>query len=162
MSTVPLNTAGVAGLAVELGRRYVDALPDVLVATAEHHGLPLVELRTVAPFVSITQAVHTVILQERTKEAPDRQSHRTVLTALALSSESLLDTAARSAALGVPLDGRELTGVVTRFRSGDPDRLPALLSDAATLIASVLRQRHVPALVGQLDDHHACPQGVGR
>src|SRR5690242_17911115 len=41
-----LGAAGVVGLAVELGRRYRDALPAELVATAESEGLALVELRT--------------------------------------------------------------------------------------------------------------------
>src|SRR6476646_4498128 len=58
-----LAAAGAAGLAVELGRRYKDALPAELVDAAERYALPLIELRTETPFVAITQAVHTLILE---------------------------------------------------------------------------------------------------
>jgi PucR family transcriptional regulator, purine catabolism regulatory protein len=63
-----LSLAGVTALAVELGRRYRDALPAELVAAAERNGLPLIELRRVTPFVAVTQAVHTLILDARMQE----------------------------------------------------------------------------------------------
>ena len=63
-----LAAVGVAALAVEIGRRYQDALPPELVDAAEGAGLPLVELRRVTPFVAVTQAVHTLILDARMQE----------------------------------------------------------------------------------------------
>ena len=63
-----LTSAGVTALAVELGRRYRDALPGDLVVAAERSGLPLIELRRVTPFVAVTQAVHTLILDARMQE----------------------------------------------------------------------------------------------
>src|SRR4051812_49228873 len=63
-----LGAAGGGGLAVELGRRYHDALPPVLVEAAEAEGMALVELRVETPFVAITQAVHTLILEARMQE----------------------------------------------------------------------------------------------
>lgn len=146
-----LDAAGVSALAVELGRRYRAALPAELVAAASEHGLPLIELRTVAPFVAITQAVHTLILDARMREGEERHSHRTLLTALALSDELPPEFASRAAALGVPLERRQLTGVIVRSRAS-VDRLPALLREVATQAVSALQGLRVPALVGPLDD----------
>ncbi len=277
-----LSSAGVTGLAVELGRRYRDSLPAELVEAAECSGLPLVELRRETPFVAMTQAVHTLILDVRMQEliasdeahqafteltiagqgpqhvvdlvaamagrpviyenlthqvlaycCPDgaapavlaawesrvrsgkgtesdgwvavdvatpsgggwgrlvmrcgpqptarermlldrgatalvinrltdrdmdsleRQSHRTLLTALALSTEAPAETAARARGLGVPLDGRSLTGVVVR-PTGEhtgPGGLPGLLRDLASQAVVALQALRIPALVGPLDDH---------
>lgn len=148
-----LSAAGVAALAVELGRRYHDALPSELVAAAGEHGLPLVELRKVAPFVAVTQAVHTLILEARMQEGLERQSHRTLLTALAFGTEAPPETAARSAALGVPLERRSLTGVVIRPGADAPPAQAELLRDVATNVVVTLHGLGVPALVGPLDDH---------
>lgn len=278
-----LSAAGVSGLAIELARRYHERLPAELVAAAERSGLPLVELRRETPFVAMTQAVHTLILDVRMQEliasdeahqafteltlagqgpqqvvdlvasmanrpvihenlthqvlayscpagdAPEvlaawesrvrsgrdadgdgwvaldvtnpsggvgwgrlvmrcgpqptqrermllergatamvinrltdrdmdsleRQSHRTLLTALALSSEPPAETEARARALGVPLDGRSLTGVVAR-PTGEhtgPGGLPGLLRDLASQAVVALQALRIPALVGPLDDH---------
>ncbi|MFV2101272.1 PucR family transcriptional regulator [Micromonospora sp. LOL_024] len=57
-----LAGVGVSGLVVELGRRYLTGVPRVMVAAAERHGLPLVELRRATPFVRITEAVHALIV----------------------------------------------------------------------------------------------------
>jgi purine catabolism regulator len=277
-----LSTAGVSGLAVELGRRYQEALPAELVAAAERSSLPLVELHRETPFVAITQAVHTLILDVRMQEliasdeahqaftalnlagqgpqqvvelvasmagrsvihetaahqvlayscpdgdapavlaawesrvrsgaradgdgwqavdvtTPDggawgrlvmrcgaeptarermllergatalvinrltdrdidsleRQSHRTLLTALALSTEPPAETAARARALGVPLDGRRLTGVVVRpiGEHTGAGGLPGLLRDLASQAVVAMQALRIPALVGPLDDH---------
>src|SRR4051794_28533278 len=63
-----LAAVGVSGVAVELGRRYQRALPGELVQAAERAGLPLLELRRETPFVAVTQAVHTLILDARMQE----------------------------------------------------------------------------------------------
>ncbi|WP_341716675.1 PucR family transcriptional regulator [Micromonospora sp. FIMYZ51] len=64
------DLAGVAvsGLVVELGRRYLSGVPRVMVAAAQRHGLPLVELRRVTPFVRITEAVHALIVDAQLTE----------------------------------------------------------------------------------------------
>ncbi len=53
-------------------------------------------------------------LTDRDIDSLERQSHRTLLTALALSPDLPPETSGRAGALGVPLDRRRLTGVVVR------------------------------------------------
>ena len=62
-----LASAGVAGLAIELGRRYTSCLPQPLAAAASSHGIVLIEFRHEVAFVEITEAVHTRILEAREK-----------------------------------------------------------------------------------------------
>jgi purine catabolism regulator len=62
-----LASAGVAGLAIELGRRYASALPEALAAAAASHGIVLIEFRHEVAFVEITEAVHTRIFEARAK-----------------------------------------------------------------------------------------------
>ncbi|WP_446680433.1 PucR family transcriptional regulator [Allocatelliglobosispora scoriae] len=63
-----LADVGVSGFVVELGRRYTQNLPKVLVAAAEKRGLPLIELRRDTPFVRITEAVHALIVDAQLTE----------------------------------------------------------------------------------------------
>nr|WP_204002703.1 PucR family transcriptional regulator [Micromonospora lutea] len=63
-----LAGVGVSGLVVELGRRYLDGVPRVMIAAAERHNLPLVELRRATPFVRITEAVHALIVDAQLTE----------------------------------------------------------------------------------------------
>lgn len=58
----------VAGLVVELGRRYVGALPRSMVAAAARHGLPLIELHRTIRFVRVTEAVHALIMNAQLTE----------------------------------------------------------------------------------------------
>jgi PucR family transcriptional regulator, purine catabolism regulatory protein len=63
-----LADVGVAGLVVELGRRYPAHVPPVMVAAAARRDLPLVELRRPTPFVRITEAVHALIVDAQLTE----------------------------------------------------------------------------------------------
>jgi purine catabolism regulator len=94
-------------------------------------------------------------LTDRDMDSLERQSHRTLLTALALATEPADETATRARALGVPLDGRSLTGVVVR-PTGEhtgPGGLPGLLRDLASQAVVAMQALRIPALVGPLDDH---------
>ena len=82
-----LSRVGVAGLAVELGRHYRDALPDALVDAAAAAGLPLIELRRVSPFVAVTQAVHTRILDARMQELIASDAAHQAFTELTLTGQ---------------------------------------------------------------------------
>lgn len=63
-----LAEVGVAGLVVELGRRYTTSVPKVMAAAAEKRALPLIELRRPTPFVPITEAVHSLIVDSQLSE----------------------------------------------------------------------------------------------
>ncbi|WP_331452274.1 PucR family transcriptional regulator [Streptomyces sp. SS162] len=56
-----LAERGIAALVVELGARFA-RLPGALVDTARSAGLPLVQLHREVPFVSVTEEVHTEIV----------------------------------------------------------------------------------------------------
>jgi PucR family transcriptional regulator, purine catabolism regulatory protein len=63
-----LADVGVAGLVVELGRRYPAHVPPAMVAAAARRDLPLVELRRPTPFVRITEAVHAMVVDAQLTE----------------------------------------------------------------------------------------------
>jgi hypothetical protein len=137
-----LAQVGVAGLAVELGRRYTEALPGALVAAAEARSVPLVELRREVAFIEITEAVHARIIDElllsraaatlalghlltAQAESLERQAHRTLISALIEGSGFASspgspsggegEAAARARAMGVEVTGRDLVAVVVRL-----------------------------------------------
>ncbi|MGE4424887.1 MAG: PucR family transcriptional regulator [Solirubrobacteraceae bacterium] len=56
-----LAERGVAALVIELGHAFTD-LPDAIVQAAEQHGLPLVALSRDVPFISVTEAIHTELV----------------------------------------------------------------------------------------------------
>lgn len=145
-----LHEVGASALVIELARRFKTTLPAELVDAAAGAGLPLVELHRETPFVAVTQAVHTLILDARDREGLERQTHRTLLTALAFSATSPDGAAERAHRLGVAVERRQVTGVVITPRADVPD--PALLRDVAGQAVAILRERGVAALVGPIDD----------
>jgi hypothetical protein len=133
-----LAKVGVAGLAVELGRRYAAALPAALVAAAEARSVPLIELRREVAFIEITEAVHARIIDEllvsraaatlalghlltSQAESLERQAHRTLISAIIeRSGADGGEAEARARALGVEVAGRELVAVVVRLADAEP------------------------------------------
>src|SRR6201985_2333343 len=130
-----LARVGVAGLAVELGRRYTGALPPALVTAAAARSVPLIELRREVAFIEITEAVHARIIDElllsraaatlalghlltSQAESLERQAHRTLISALIEVSgfpgspgspaDDAGEAAARARAMGVEVTGRDL------------------------------------------------------
>ena len=72
-----LAEVGLAGLAIELGRRYTDRLPDALVEAAEEHDLPLIAFRRETSFVAVTQAVHQIVVNaQMTELEASEEAHR--------------------------------------------------------------------------------------
>jgi len=132
-----LASAGVSGLAIELGRRFFGSLPRVLVDAAAELDLPLIELRREVPFVEITEAVHARIIDEllleraaatlalgrllstRQPESHERQAHRTLISAIISLPEEAgaaeAEAAARARSMGVPVTGRQLVALVVRL-----------------------------------------------
>ncbi len=179
-----LAQVGVAGLAVELGRRYTGALPPALVTAAATRGVPLVELRREVAFIEITEAVHARIIDElllsraaatlalghlltSQAESLERQAHRTLISALiegfGFAGSADADdgeAAVRARAMGVEVTGRDLVAVVVRLAdpvaAGGQAAVPAAaVLGAAEEMASACRADGVPALVGALDDVRA-------
>ncbi|MEY9949394.1 PucR family transcriptional regulator [Kitasatospora sp. GAS1066B] len=104
-----------------------------------------------------TLALNRLLVRDR--ESLERQTHRTLLAGIMTHALTVSEVALRAQALGVPLDGRRLVGVVLRRRGG---ALPAALEaqarlrDFTELAAAAARGSRLSALVGALDD-----EGVG-
>jgi sugar diacid utilization regulator len=168
-----LAKVGVAGLLVELGRRYAVTLPAALVAAAEARCMPLIELRREVAFIEITEAVHARIIDEllvsraaatlalghlltSQAESLERQAHRTLISAIIeRSGTDGGEAEARARALGVEVAGRDLVAVVVRLADAEPASGQAAVLGAAEAVASACRGAGVPALAGVLDDVRA-------
>ncbi|GAA1976024.1 PucR family transcriptional regulator [Kitasatospora viridis] len=104
-----------------------------------------------------TLALNRLLVRDR--ESLERQTHRTLLSGILTHALTVSEVALRAQALGVPLEGRRLVGVVLRRRGG---QLPAALEaqarlrDFTELAAGAARASRLSALVGALDD-----EGVG-
>ncbi|MGF1428587.1 PucR family transcriptional regulator [Kitasatospora sp. LaBMicrA B282] len=104
-----------------------------------------------------TLALNRLLVRDR--ESLERQTHRTLLSGILTHALTVSEVALRAHALGVPLEGRRLVGVVLRRRGGP---LPAALEaqarlrDFTELAAAAARASRLVALVGALDD-----EGVG-
>ncbi|GAA2805747.1 PucR family transcriptional regulator ligand-binding domain-containing protein [Kitasatospora sp. CM 4170] len=102
-------------------------------------------------------ALNRLVVRDR--ESLERQTHRTLLSGILTHALTVSEVALRAQALGVPLDGRRLVGVVLRQRRGPiPAALEAQarLRDFTELAAGAVRGCRLSALVGALDD-----EGVG-
>ncbi|HJQ47884.1 MAG TPA: PucR family transcriptional regulator ligand-binding domain-containing protein [Amycolatopsis sp.] len=99
-------------------------------------------------------AVHQLLAREA--DSLERQAHRAVLTELTASPVPPAELLARSAALGVPLEGRRLVGVAIRPRltAGTTAALsaPAVLRDLAEAVSLTTRRAKVSALVAVVDE----------
>jgi PucR family transcriptional regulator, purine catabolism regulatory protein len=96
-------------------------------------------------------------LLARQQESLERQAHRTLLSAvLAEAYAGPEEAEVRARALGLPVAGRRLLGVVIRFRGAAPGLLAqARVLDVAEALADACGRAHVRALVGSLDDERA-------
>jgi len=99
-----LAAAGVSALAVELGSRYVRALPRALVAAAAAAGLPLIAFERETQFIAITEAVHAQILDAQFAELRAAQRLHEAFTDLALAGAGQDEIVERAADLsGYPV-----------------------------------------------------------
>ena len=96
-------------------------------------------------------------LLARQQESLERQAHRTLISAvLADPAADPDDVAAQARALGVPVSGRQLIGLVVRSADGGAGLLAqARVLEAAEATADACRAERIPALVGSLDDVRA-------
>ncbi|WP_433217491.1 PucR family transcriptional regulator [Dactylosporangium sp. CS-047395] len=99
-----LAEVGACGLAVEMGRRYAQRLPTVMVRTADSLGLPLVELHRGTPFVAITEAVHSMIIDAQLAELRAAEEIHQRFTDLSVEGAGPAEVVAQAALLaGAPV-----------------------------------------------------------
>jgi purine catabolism regulator len=105
-----LAGVGVAGLMVELGRRFIGSLPPALARAAERAGLPLVALRKEVRFVEVTEAVHARIVDAHLEELRRSERLHAVFTDLSLEGASVAEVLRQVARLGgMPVVLEDLT-----------------------------------------------------
>ena len=137
-----LADVGVAGLAVELGRRYTGSLPDALVVAAARTGLPLIAFEREVAFIEITEAVHARIIDAQLEELRVSERLHEMFTELSVAGASPDEVVRQAAALaGRPVILADLSHRVLAFSPGgaDPGRL--LSGFAARSRSVVLRGR---------------------
>jgi PucR family transcriptional regulator, purine catabolism regulatory protein len=134
-----LAAAGVSALAVELGRRYVGALPAALVRAAAGSGLTLIAFEREVPFVEITEAVHARIIDAQLEELRASERLHEVFTELSVAGASP-DEVVRQAAIlaGRPVILADLAHRVLACEPGsaDPARLLAGFARRSRAISS--------------------------
>ncbi|GAB3208227.1 PucR family transcriptional regulator [Marinactinospora endophytica] len=93
-------------------------------------------------------------LLERHQEGLERQTHQTIIAGIIDRAYSDPEEAlVRARAVGVPLSGTGLVGLVLRLReAGTGLAAQARLADTAEGAARACRELRLPALVGSLDD----------
>lgn len=125
-----LAEVGAAGLMVELGRRW-STVPPALVDACAETGLPLVSLRRVTRFASITQAVGERVVDEQLAELREAERVHETFTALSLAEADpaeILAAVQRLAGTAVVLESEQHQ--VLDYLAGPDD--PAGLLDGWT------------------------------
>ena len=121
-----LADVGVAGLAVELGRRYAGSLPGALVAAAKQAGLPLIAFEREVAFIEITEAVHARIIDAQLEELRVSERLHEMFTELSVAGASAEEIVRQAAALaGRPVILADLSHRVLACEpaGADPGRL---------------------------------------
>jgi PucR family transcriptional regulator, purine catabolism regulatory protein len=140
-----LAAAGVSALAVELGRRFVGALPEALIRAAADRGLTLIAFGREVPFVEITEAVHALIIDAQLEELRASERLHEVFTELSVAGASP-DEIVRQAAIlaGRPVILADLSHRVLAVEPGsaDPARLLAGFARRSRAISPAARAGH--------------------
>lgn len=151
-----LADVGVAGLVVELGRRYVQELPTTLAAAARRRDLPLIALHREIRFVCVTEAVHALIVNAQLAELEASERIHETFTELSIegaSTSEVVRQVASMAGLPVVLEnlahqvvayevsgrsaGAVLDGWERQSRSVTPGERTAWVADAGWLVTVV-------------------------
>jgi purine catabolism regulator len=122
-----LAAAQVAGLVLELGDRYDDP-PPAVVAACDRAGLPLIALRQEVRFVSITEAVHSRLIDAQAAALRERDRVHGVFAELnrrGCSAAFLLDEAARMLRRPVVLEDLNHRAVAWSVLGREPSTLLA-------------------------------------
>ena len=142
-----LAAAGVSALAVELGRRYVGALPGVLVRAAADSGLTLIAFEREVPFVEITEAVHARIIDAQLEELRASERLHEVFTELSVAGASPDEIVRQAATLaGRPVILADLSHQVLACGPGsaDPARLLAGFARRSRALSALRRTASAP------------------
>lgn len=83
-----LAARGVTGLVLELGRTFT-VVPPALLRSADEHGLPLVVLHGVVPFIEVTEQVHHLLIDREVTELRQVEEVSTELLAGLLTGAGL-------------------------------------------------------------------------
>src|ERR1700722_15195141 len=121
-----LAEVGVAGLAIELGRRYAGSLPAALVTAARQAGLPLIAFEREVAFIEITEAVHGQIIDAQLEELRVSERLHEMFTELSVAGASAQEVIRQAAALaGRPVILADLAhrGLACEPAGADPGRL---------------------------------------
>ncbi|WP_329174165.1 PucR family transcriptional regulator [Streptomyces sp. NBC_01477] len=121
-----LADVGAAGLVVELGRRYPDALPKALVRAAERRGLPLIALHREVRFVAVTEAVHALVVNRQYAELRASEEAHQTFNELAVEGADAADVVrevARMAGAAVVLENLSHQVLAFDPAGGDPQAL---------------------------------------
>jgi purine catabolism regulator len=93
-----LARAGATGVIFELGRRF-QTLPDALVLSANDCGMPLIALHCEVPFVAITEAVHSIIVNDQIRQLQLGEAAHRAFRTLAVQASTPQDIVHHVAAL---------------------------------------------------------------
>ena len=141
-----LAAVGVAGLAVELGRRYAGSLPAALVSAAARHKLPLIAFTREVLFVEVTEAVHAQIIDSQRAELRAAARLHEVFTDLSVAGASPAEIVREAARLaGRPVILEDLSHSVLVCE-------PAGQQTAALLAGFAARSRPVSSAAGTAFD----------
>jgi PucR family transcriptional regulator, purine catabolism regulatory protein len=117
-----LDNVGVAGLVVELGRRYATALPAALVRAAEGRGLPLIALARETRFVAITEAVHARVVDAQLDELRASEVVHETFTELSVEGAEPAEIVRQAARMsGRPVVLENLTHQVLAYEAPGTD-----------------------------------------
>lgn len=111
-----------AGLMIELGRRF-SALPKSLVTSCHRNGLPLVALQREVKFVKVTEAVHSLVIEEQFAYMREAVRVHEVFTSLCVDGATAIDIVREASHLtGCPVVFENLMHQVIAY---DAARVPA-------------------------------------
>ncbi|MDA0562771.1 PucR family transcriptional regulator ligand-binding domain-containing protein [Streptomonospora sp. S1-112] len=123
-----LASAGVAGIAVELGRKYRTELPPALLEPARAAGIPVICLEREARFVEITEAVHSRVVNQQLAELRESARLHEVFTELSVEGappQRVLREIAQLSDCPVVLENLAHQVLVCDLNGEDPGRLLA-------------------------------------
>jgi PucR family transcriptional regulator, purine catabolism regulatory protein len=146
-----LAAAGASALAVELGRRFVGALPGTLIRAAADSGLTLIAFEREVLFVEITEAVHALIIDAQLEELRASERLHEVFTELSVAGASPDEIVRQAAVLaGRPVILADLSHRVLAFEPGsaDPARLLAGFARRSRAFGAPGQPGNVPGRIG--------------